>query len=165
MPKSKAAAVATGEAEEAAQASALLAQALGRSPSARAEPARSSARSPGAGMDGEGAFPLTNRAGGHDLTEDNWEQRSRDMAALARKNEEANLNAKLHYGILSKREQAALGPSLLAEVEAAAVARESSAETAEAIREAQLNPKEAAAAGQLVSEFTTLSQRQWQQLR
>ena len=33
------------------------------------------------------SFPLTARAGGHDITAENWEERSKRMAALARKNE------------------------------------------------------------------------------
>ena len=120
-------------------------------------------------------FPLTARAGGHDLTADNWAARSQRMAALARKNEVralgsrggfldlwecvcacacacargcatagssalgarlrrcvrssqiAELEAKIRLGMLSRKEQAKLGPSLLAKAEAEAAARQDAA--------------------------------------
>ena len=75
-------------------------------------------------------FPLTARAGGHDLDENNWAQRSQRMAALARKNEAAELEAKMRLGKLSRREQQLLGPSLLAEVEANVVAQQQAEEVA-----------------------------------
>ena len=67
---------------------------------------------------------MTARAGGHDLNAENWADRSKRMAELARKNEAAELEAKMRMGLLTKREQQLLGPSLLAEVEAAAVAQQ-----------------------------------------
>ena len=41
-----------------------------------------------------GRGPISRRAGKHDITEDNWAQRSQRAAALARENEMANLDAK-----------------------------------------------------------------------
>ena len=54
-------------------------------------------------------LPLTSRRG-HDVTEENWEERSKRLAELKRRNEEAELNAKMRLGMLSKREQQLLGP-------------------------------------------------------
>ena len=48
---------------------------------------------------------------------------------LASMRQVAELEAKLRMGALTKREQAKLGPSMLAEAEAAAVARENAVDT------------------------------------
>ena len=54
-------------------------------------------------------LPLTSRRG-HDVNEDNWEERSKRIVELKRRNEEAELQAKMRLGMLSKREQQLLGP-------------------------------------------------------
>ena len=143
-------------------AESLLAEALGKQRiGAAATPAPAAAKATGmlsARSGEEENFPLTARAGGHDLTADNWATRSKQMAQVARQNEvrsgarcarahgrpehgrtlslararvraraspqAAELEAKLRLGMLTKREQAKLGPSLLAEAEAAAVAQQ-----------------------------------------
>ena len=71
-------------------------------------------------------LPLTSRRG-HDVTEENWEERSKRLAELKRRNEEVELMAKMRLGMLSKREQQLLGPTLLAEVEANVVAQQEAA--------------------------------------
>ena len=118
----EAAATEEPEADEDAAAS-LLAEALGRQRIAPS-PLKATGMAPSDVQEEVETFPLTQRAGGHDLNEHNWAARSQGMAALARKNEVAELEAKLRLGILSTKEQAKLGPTLLAEVEAAAVARQ-----------------------------------------
>lgn len=72
-------------------------------------------------------LPLTSRRG-HDVTEENWTERSKRIAEMKRMNEEAELQAKMRLGMLSKREQQLLGPTLLAEVEANVVAQQQQAE-------------------------------------
>merc|ERR1719453_1882188 len=71
-------------------------------------------------------LPLTSRRG-HDVTEENWEERSKRVAEMKRRNEEAELMAKMRLGMLAKREQQLLGPTLLAEVEANVVAQQEAA--------------------------------------
>jgi hypothetical protein len=56
-----------------------------------------------------GNLLLTSRRG-HDVTDENWEERSKRIAELKRRNEEAELHAKMRLGMLSKREQQLLGP-------------------------------------------------------
>lgn len=137
----------------------LLAEALGRrpvgNPSPTQPPPASMPKQP-TGTDPD-EFPLTARAGGHDLNAENWADRSKRMAAMARQNEVraiasttaplsfsvlahrahsvcsrivrvvyvqvAELEAKLRLGMLTKREQQKLGPSLLAKAEAEAAAQ------------------------------------------
>ena len=107
-------------------ASSLLAEALGRScisPAKSAAAPKATGMAPAEVAQDDDYFPLTSRRG-HDLNEDNWAERSKRIAALKQKNEAAELEARLRMGMLTKKEQAKLGPTLLAEVEAAAVARE-----------------------------------------
>ena len=129
VPKATEAAATQEPAADEDAAASLLAEALGRqriapSPTSGGAALKATGMAPSDVQEEAETFPLTQRAGGHDLNEHNWAARSQRMAALARKNEVAELEAKLRLGILSAKEQAKLGPTLLAEVEAAAVARQ-----------------------------------------